>query len=102
MVVLTTFSAVPVVVAIVLPVPVTLTVPPPVATKPPPLVASMSSPPPVKLMVAPVLLVRLTAVDVPPFSTLFGAREQDRAGGVVVQEDDVGVAARVRDACPRA
>ena len=34
------------------------------------LVASMSSPPPVKLMVAPVLLVRLTAVDVPPFSTL--------------------------------
>ena len=72
MVVLATFSAVPVVVAIVLTVPVTLTVPPPVAWNPPPLVASMSSPPPVKLMVAPVLLVRLTAVAVPPFSTLFG------------------------------
>ena len=97
MVVLATFSAVPVVVAIVLAVPVTLTVPPPVAWNPPPLVASMSSPPPVKLIVAPVLSVRMTAVAVPPFSTLFGAGERDRPGGVVVQEDAAGVAARVRD-----
>ena len=102
MVVLATFSAVPVVVVIVLPVPVTVTVPPPVATKPLPLVASMSSPPPVKLVVAPVLLVRLTAVAVPPFSTLFGAGERDRPGGVAVQEDAAGVAARVRNACPTA
>ena len=70
MVVFATFNAVPVVVAIVLPVPVTLTVPPPVATNPPPLVASMSRLLPVKLIVAPVLFVRLTAVDVPPFSAL--------------------------------
>src|SRR5262245_36467446 len=69
-VVLVTFSAVPVVVVIVLPVPVTTRVPVVVAVDPPPLVVSISSPPPMKLMVVPVLLVRLTAVDVPPFSTL--------------------------------
>ena len=57
-VVLTTFSAVPVPLVIVFglaPV-VTLTVPPPVALKPAPEVVSMSSPPLVKLIVAPVLL----------------------------------------------
>jgi len=36
-------------------------VPPPVALKPTPVVVSMSSPPPVKLIVAPVLLLRVTA-----------------------------------------
>lgn len=70
MLVLTTFSAVPVVVLMVfgfVPV-VTVTVPPPVAVNPVPLVVSMSNPPPVKLMVAPVLVLRFTAVFAPVLS----------------------------------
>src|SRR5438132_11833130 len=64
MVVFTTFSAVPVSAVIVLafaPV-VTPIVPPPVALKPTPLVVVICKPPPAKLIVAPVLLVTLTAV----------------------------------------
>ena len=97
MFVLATFSAVPVVVAIVLTVPVTLTVPPPVATKPLPLVASMSSPPPVKLMVAPVLLVRLTAVDVPPFSTLLAPENVIVPAALPSRKITLAFAAGVRD-----
>ena len=81
----------------VLPVPVTLTVPPPVATKPVPLVASMSRPPPVKLMVAPVLSVRLTAVDVPPFSTLLAPENVIVPAALSSRKMHVGVAGRVRD-----
>ena len=55
MVVLATLSAVPVVVVRVLAAPVTVTVPPPVAVKAG-LVPVDSCTPPVKLMVAPVLL----------------------------------------------
>ena len=67
-VVLTTLSAVPLAELIVLPVPCTFRapsrVPPPVALKPMPVVVVMSRPLPaaLKLIVAPVLLVRLTAV----------------------------------------
>ncbi len=53
--VLTTFSAVPVVDAIVLPAPVTSIVPLVAASKPLPLVVVMSRPPPVKLSVWPSL-----------------------------------------------
>jgi hypothetical protein len=46
---------------IVLPVPVTPRVPPPLAPKPVPLVVVMDRLPPVKLVVAPVLFVSVTA-----------------------------------------
>ena len=69
MVVLATFSAVPVVVASVLAAPVTLTVPPPVAVKAA-TVPVESWTPPVRLMVAPVLLVRLMPSPVPPVSVM--------------------------------
>ena len=45
-----------------------MTVPPPVALKPAPEVVSMSSPPFVKLIVAPVLLLSVTAGLAPVFS----------------------------------
>ncbi len=72
MVVSVTLSAVPVVLLMVLgftPV-VTLTVPPPVALKPMPLVVSISSPTPLKLIVPPSLLSRLTAVSALVFNVL--------------------------------
>src|SRR5262245_14924883 len=69
-VVLATLSPAPVVESITLFAPWTEMVPPPVALKPTPEVVSMFSPPPVKLIVAPVLLVRLTAFDVPVFKVL--------------------------------
>ena len=85
MVVFATLSAVPVVVMIVLLVPGgRVTVPPPVALKPAPLVVSMSRSPPVKLIVAPVLLVRSTAALAPRVQHLGRAVEGDRAAGVVV------------------
>ena len=71
MVVLATLSAVPVPELMVLPVPCTVTVPPPVALKPVPDVVVMSRPLPplaLKLIVAPVLLARLTAVFAPVVS----------------------------------
>src|SRR4051794_26780243 len=64
-VVLATFKAVPVDVVMVLAAPVTLTVPPPVALKPLALVVVMAKLPPVKLIVAPVLVARLTAAPAP-------------------------------------
>src|SRR5262245_25296002 len=74
-VVLTTFSAVPVVESMVLllaPV-VTLIVPPPVALKPAALVVSMFRPPPPKLTVPPALFVSsVTALLVPVFRFLVG------------------------------
>src|SRR6266478_5408705 len=60
-VVLATFSAVPVVDVIVLAVPVTVTVPPPVAAKPAPLVVLTARLPLTKSNVVPVLLVSDTA-----------------------------------------
>src|SRR5262245_33219326 len=70
MLVLAMLRAVPVVEVMLLLEPMTLTVPPPVAEKPVPLVLSISSPPLLKLMVAPVLLESETAVDAPVFSVL--------------------------------
>lgn len=71
-VVLTTFKAVaPEVLLMVLPVPCTVTaVAPPVALKPVPLEVLMTNPPPVKLIVPPALLLRLTAVLAPVFRFL--------------------------------
>ncbi len=61
----------PVAVWMLLPVPVTVTVPPPVALKPAPLVVTMSSSLPpakgAKLIVAPLLLLSVTAVFAPVF-----------------------------------
>src|SRR5262245_23463572 len=64
MVVFATFRAVPVCELIVLFDPVTLTVPPPVALNPVPLVVVIARLPLLKVIVPPVLLVRLTAVAV--------------------------------------
>jgi len=87
MVVLATFSAVPVVVLMVLVEPVTVTVPPPVALKPAPLVVVTASEPPVKLIVAPVLVARLTAAPAPVLMTWLALGKRDRAAGDVLHRD---------------
>ena len=72
MVVFATFSAMADVLLRVLPAPVTWIVPPPVAVKPVPVLLAITSPPLLKLMVAPALLLRLTAVLAPVLRFLLG------------------------------
>jgi hypothetical protein len=65
-------TAVPLPVAMVLFAPATLTVPPPVALKPAPLVVLMARLPLPKLIVAPVLLLSVTAAFAPVLTVLAG------------------------------
>ena len=69
-VVLAMLIAAPVVLVTELPLPCTLTVPPPAALKPVPVVVAIARPPLMKLMVAPVLEVNVTAADAPVLSAL--------------------------------